>query len=90
MLVKFALGPRGSLGPGILLEVALGFVEAFLERLAALFILDDARLDIIEPDALGGDDLPQLQRVAAVGGGASRGRVGPPAAGGGPARASAA
>ena len=52
MLMKFALGAGGTLGPGVLLEVALGFAEPLLERLAPFGILDDARLDVIETDAL--------------------------------------
>ena len=52
MLVQFGMLPGGALSPGIVLAEALRMEEAGAQRFAAGVILDDALLDILDPDAL--------------------------------------
>src|SRR3546814_19553566 len=46
------LGARCTLGPRVLLQEALGMKEARAQRFPACRVLDDALLDIIQPNAL--------------------------------------
>ena len=50
--MMFGFGPLGALRPGIVLRKALGIEEARAQRLAPRFVIDDPRLDLIDPDAL--------------------------------------
>src|SRR3546814_15360691 len=52
VLVQVPLGARCTLRPRVLLQEALGMKEARAQRFPACSVLDDALLDIIQPNAL--------------------------------------